>query len=88
VTNIGRHAEASHASIILMTRPDGEISLIVEDNGRGFDPDAFESAPDKALGLLGIRERAALVGGDLTIDSQAGHGTTLRIRVAANGVSR
>ncbi|MFO1147569.1 MAG: GAF domain-containing protein [Alsobacter sp.] len=82
VTNIVKHARASRVGIILEATGD-EVSLIVEDNGQGFnweDPDAARS-PSARLGLLGIRERLALVGGRLEIESERGVGTTLIVHV-------
>jgi len=78
ITNIIRHAKATQASVILMCR-ENEIVLLVEDNGVGFDMEKGE-AP-RALGLMGMRERTALVGGELRIDSEVGKGTTVRVRI-------
>ena len=86
ITNIMRHAEATQASIVLLTY-DHEVSLIVEDNGKGFDVAAVErglrSGQERQppLGLIGMKERAALVGGDFAVDSQPGKGTTVRVRI-------
>ncbi len=86
ITNIMRHAEATRASVVLLAR-DHEASLIVEDNGKGFEPASVEkrigSGQDRHphLGLIGMKERAALVGGDFAVDSQPGKGTTVRIRI-------
>ncbi len=82
ITNIIRHAEATQASIILL-RQDQEVSLILEDNGKGFDVASMERSARKPppLGLVGMKERAALVGGDLMVDSKPGKGTTLRVRI-------
>jgi signal transduction histidine kinase len=75
LTNIARHAQASAASVIINRR--GEmIRIIIEDNGSGFDP-AEVKQRRKSLGLQGIQERAALLGGQLTIETQPGQGTTL-----------
>jgi signal transduction histidine kinase len=78
ITNIIRHANATQASVILMCR-ESEIVLLVEDNGAGFDMKKGESP--RALGLMGMRERTALVGGELKIDSEYGKGTTVRVRI-------
>jgi len=78
ITNIIRHAKATEASVILMCR-EHEIVLLVEDNGVGFDMKREESP--RALGLMGMRERAALVGGELKIASEVGKGTTVRVRI-------
>ena len=86
ITNIIRHAKASQASVILMCR-ESEIVLLVEDNGVGFD--AEKGGTPRALGLMGMQERTALVGGELKIDSEVGKGTTVRVRIPlkAGGVS-
>ena len=73
LTNIVKHAEASRVSILL-TRKDGSALAVVEDDGLGFDPGATR---DEGLGLLGMRERVALVGGRLRIESATGAGATL-----------
>lgn len=79
LTNIARYAQTDHASIILNRRQE-EIRLIIEDNGIGFDPLLVE-AQNRSLGLQGIRERAALLGGSLTIESQPGMGTSLFVEI-------
>jgi signal transduction histidine kinase len=73
LTNIVKHAEASRVSILL-TRKDGSALAVVEDDGLGFDPGATR---DEGLGLVGMRERVALVGGRLRIESATGAGATL-----------
>ena len=78
ITNIIRHAKATQASVILMCR-ENEIVLLVEDNGTGFNIKKEESS--RALGLMGMRERTVLVGGELRIDSESGKGTTIRVRI-------
>ena len=73
LTNIVKHAEATHASVLL-TRRDGLVAALVEDDGRGFDTAAVD---DEGLGLVGMRERLGLVGGQLRIESAGGSGTSL-----------
>ena len=72
LTNVVKHAEASHVSITL-TRKDGSVVAVVEDDGRGFE----SQTPAGGLGLLGMRERVSLVGGRFTVEAAAGSGTTL-----------
>jgi PAS domain S-box-containing protein len=79
LTNVARHSQASHVEIILERRPD-HIMLIVEDNGVGFDPSTPRAAGE-GFGLLGMRERASLVGATLEIESAAGTGTTILVRI-------
>ncbi len=66
LTNIARHAQAKSASILVEKRG-GSVRAIVEDDGVGFDPSA--QLGERHLGLLGMRERAELLGGTLTIES-------------------
>lgn len=82
MTNIARHAEAHRVSILLERRP-GRLSLIIEDDGKGFDANTVpQAAPAHgSLGLLGMRERVHLVGGTLQIESSPGAGTTLFVRL-------
>ncbi len=81
LNNILKHAKASSVSVLIEHRAD-EIVLIIEDNGIGFDP-AFSSnaAPGRGLGLVGMRERTALYGGTLEIESGPGEGTTVFVRI-------
>jgi signal transduction histidine kinase len=76
LTNVVKHAHARHVSIVL-TRRDGSVSAVIEDDGRGFRAGDDSSG----LGLLGISERIALVDGRLEVESKPGSGTTLSIEV-------
>jgi signal transduction histidine kinase len=81
LTNIAKHAEAGNVSVVLRTR-DSSLVTIVEDNGKGFDVNhIMDSHNGKKLGLFGMYERASLVGGDLTIESNPGTGTTIFFEV-------
>jgi signal transduction histidine kinase len=73
LTNLAKHAGAKHVEIRLSRRGD-DLELCVRDDGIGFDP----SVEQGGFGLVGMRERVALVGGRLEIDSAPGQGTTLR----------
>jgi PAS domain S-box-containing protein len=77
LTNVAKHSRASSVEIILDRRPD-HVLLIVEDDGDGFDP----AAGTQGFGLLGMQERAALVGANLQIESSPGQGTTILVRMA------
>jgi two-component system, NarL family, sensor histidine kinase DevS len=72
LTNIVKHARASSVSIVV-GRKDGAVTVVVEDDGVGFDP---ARARADGLGLIGMRERVALLGGRLAIESRPGAGTT------------
>jgi signal transduction histidine kinase len=81
LTNILRHAQANEISVTL-TAEDNVISLIIEDNGRGFSPYHLTAAPgQRHMGLIGMRERAAIAGGYLDVYSAPDKGTSLRVRV-------
>lgn len=82
LTNVVRHAGARHVSLIL-ERVDDRVSVIIEDDGCGFDVDSVMKNPAKEqrLGLLGMEERLALVGGSLTIESTPGMGTSVYVRI-------
>jgi len=77
LTNIVKHARARTVSILIVRR-DGRVTAVVEDDGEGFDPNAVSA---EGLGLLGMRERVALIDGRLTLESSAGAGTTLAVEV-------
>jgi PAS domain S-box-containing protein len=79
LTNVARHAKGTFVSV-LVERHDGVVSLIVEDNGHGFDAESPDIGEGR-LGLLGMRERIELVGGTLDIESSPGAGTTVIARV-------
>jgi PAS domain S-box-containing protein len=76
LTNISRHAEA-HRVRVSLNEEDDLLSLIVEDDGKGFN----ESEVAGSLGLLGMRERAQVCCGDVTIDTAPGKGTAVTIRI-------
>jgi PAS domain S-box-containing protein len=86
LTNTAKHAGARTASVVLRLRRDA-VQAIVSDDGCGFDVDATLRTPAAwaHLGLHGMRERAALVGGTVTIESTPGEGTTIYIRVPVPG---
>ena len=73
LTNVVKHAHASRVSVIVGRR-EGGVSAVVEDDGRGFDE---QHVRPEALGLVGMRERLALLGGTLAIESRSRHGTAL-----------
>ena len=79
LNNVYKHAQATTVSVILERRG-SEVLLVVEDDGRGFLPAPTDSA-DRGMGLLGIRERAALSAGTAEIESAPGKGTTIFVRV-------
>ena len=72
LTNIVKHAQASTVSIVL-ARSALAITAVIEDDGRGFTP----GDGGDGLGLLGMGERLALLGGKLKLESSPGSGTTI-----------
>jgi signal transduction histidine kinase len=84
MTNVAKHAHAHRISVVLEAET-GEVRLIVEDDGIGFTQTnaAVPVTPTGGFGLLGIRERLALVGGSLIIEPVADHGTALFCRIPA-----
>jgi PAS domain S-box-containing protein len=78
LTNAGKHA-APKAVSVLVHRNGNAVRLVIEDDGRGFDVDATLSGTK--LGLMGMRERAHLIGGSMTVESSRGQGTTLCVSV-------
>ena len=76
LTNVAKHAGATRVSI-LVTRKENAAVVVVEDDGEGFDPEH----PTTGLGLSGIRERIALVGGRLRVETGPGKGTTIAAEI-------
>lgn len=82
LTNVAKHADASNVEVILERRADS-VLLIVEDDGAGFELASRETATE-GFGLLGMRERAALVGATLEIESSSGKGTAVFVRMTTS----
>jgi PAS domain S-box-containing protein len=78
LTNVARHAHASEIEVRL-AKDDRDLTLEVHDNGGGIPEDKLSSG--ESLGILGMRERALLLGGELTISGAPGQGTTVRVRI-------
>jgi signal transduction histidine kinase len=94
--NVEKHARARHVTVHL-TKPGGFVQLTINDDGMGFDPDHHRARRKGkgGFGLLGMRERAAYVGGILKVKSVRRAGTEIEIRIplppsitAAKGVTR
>lgn len=83
LTNVTRHANAGRVEVVLSFEPD-LLSLEVEDDGVGFDAEATSVAPS-SLGLIGMRERAQLMGGAMAVRSRPGEGTQLSVTVPLEG---
>ena len=82
LTNVARHSGADRVSFILERRGD-HVLAVIEDNGGGFDLEAAQPPAGRGgrLGLLGMRERAALLGGTINVESATGAGTTVFVRI-------
>ncbi|MBE9574228.1 MAG: HAMP domain-containing protein [Proteobacteria bacterium] len=80
LNNVLKHSHATEAKLTL-TSSEGTIQAIVEDNGVGFVVDDVLSSPQntKSLGLISMRERVALIGGELQVSSELGKGTIIRV---------
>jgi signal transduction histidine kinase len=73
LTNVAKHSKAERVSVVV-TRRDGTVTVVVEDDGRGFGSAGGDSG---GLGLVGMKERVGLLGGRLAIESTEGSGTTI-----------
>ncbi len=82
LNNVAKHAQARHVAVQL-TETDGGVMATIVDDGLGFDTDRVraDARHGEHVGLLGMRERAELLGGQLTISASAGKGTTVRVTV-------
>ncbi|MEE9143516.1 MAG: sensor histidine kinase, partial [Candidatus Binatia bacterium] len=78
LTNVARHAGASQVEVSLEER-NGDVVLRVSDDGRGIEESDLHDS--KSLGLLGMRERVLLFGGEVRIDGRSGEGTTVMVRI-------
>lgn len=88
LTNMWKHAHATRASVTI-ARDEQGVELVVEDNGRGFDPSGHNPSDGKGLGLgvFGMQERLDLVGGNLEIEGNRNPGTRVRAWIPAEHVA-
>ncbi len=82
LTNILRHAQATHVRFVMQEDED-EFRLTITDNGRGITNE--EKSGQRSIGLLGMRERAYLIGGTVDIAGSKGKGTVVTVRVRSTG---
>jgi len=82
LTNVARHAQATEVIVSLYRDPSGKITLDINDNGKGFTN--VDQSMRKSFGLIGMRERAAMLGGEMKIHSQPGAGTSIEFVIPQN----
>ena len=78
LTNVARHANATEVNVRL-AEEEGGLTLEVRDNGKGVNEEQLSAG--RSLGILGMRERALMLGGEFTITGAPGKGTTVRVRI-------
>lgn len=84
LTNVSRHAKATLVKVFIRLRRN-HVCMEIHDNGRGFQvEDAASAQHSKRLGLLGMRERAEMVGGEFCVDSSPGKPTTIHVMIPLN----
>jgi signal transduction histidine kinase len=81
LTNVSRHANANKVNVTLKQKGQ-QLILSIEDNGRGFEKDHI--AAKDTLGILGMKERSQMMGGNYEISSIPGKGTTVIVAVPYN----
>jgi signal transduction histidine kinase len=77
LTNVVKHAQAGHVTVLVARRGEA-VAVVVEDDGRGFEPDGDDG---EGIGLIGMRERLELLGGRLRVESSPDSGTTVAAEV-------
>ena len=82
LSNVARHSGASRVEVRLGATP-GLLSVSIADDGHGFEIETALDSRQRSLGLFGMRERASLVGGRLSLDSAPGRGTRVRLEIPA-----
>jgi len=80
INNVIKHSEAGEARLAI-SRSAGGVQVLCQDNGKGFDPAAAASSRQSGMGLFGLSERVRILGGNYTIESAPGAGTTITINV-------
>jgi signal transduction histidine kinase len=87
ISNSVRHSGARTIEVVLAWA-DEQLQLIIKDDGHGFDRQHPEDRPVGHYGLIGMRERAALIGADFDLASRPGHGTAISVFLPAIGAER
>jgi signal transduction histidine kinase len=87
LANVDQHADARHLKVALY-RDGPQVALVVEDDGRGFDPTHTQAVADShGFGLTCMRERLQAIGGQFTLESAPGAGTRIQVQAAARAAS-
>jgi two-component system sensor histidine kinase UhpB len=88
LTNVVRHARAQRVSIAL-SRSESVLELVIRDDGVGFDVlrTLAQAAGEGHLGLLGMRERVQILGGNVAVDSEPGRGTRIHVSLALSAAA-
>jgi PAS domain S-box-containing protein len=84
LNNVAKHAQATQVDLLLEQTADSLV-LIIEDNGIGFDEEARIGPSGRGMGLIGMNERASLIGATIEIESEKGTGTTIFVRLPLKG---
>jgi signal transduction histidine kinase len=86
LTNIELHSDSNRQSVVI-TETDGVLSMLIQDDGRGFDPVQVTASRDssRGIGLAVMEERARMLGGSLLIWSEPGKGARLTLTIANRG---
>ncbi|MGF1506827.1 MAG: sensor histidine kinase [Anaerolineae bacterium] len=83
LTNVARHATGATRLRVALTRQNGSLEMLVQDDGPGFD--AEQTMPSGHFGLRGLQERALMIGGEVIIESEKGKGTQVRLVIEEVG---
>ncbi len=84
ITNVRKHAGVNKAMVKLEASPSG-LTIVIKDQGIGFDVDALSGSRQESCGIIGMRERAELLGGEMKIISSPGKGTQVIFEIATEG---
>jgi signal transduction histidine kinase len=87
LTNVARHAEATQVAVVQACRQ-GLVTVQIEDNGTGIMPEEDEAPSGTCIGLLGMTERAAVLGGRVRVEAVPGKGTTVYVEIPADFVDQ
>jgi two-component system, NarL family, sensor histidine kinase DegS len=85
--NVHRHADATRCVISIESNEHG-LTVEVRDNGRGFDPSGVRIGSRGGSGIIGMRERAEVIGARLSVDSRSGEGCTVTLRIPSSSRAR